>query len=689
VPSTPRKTVLISEPNAMIDMAYLPYIWGVLKTYFERHGTAVDDYQWLEPIYLRRDPAVLLEPYRGARIDVLGLSCYTWNWDAQCRVARQVKADNPHCLVVAGGPDPDYKDPEFFRKHPYIDVVVVNDGEIPFTRILEAVAAEDRGRFAAIPGLYLPEGQERRPVHTGRHEVPTVFDVSPYLAQAEYYERLLKAAGPGVLSASWETNRGCPYSCSFCDWGSNTMSKVRRFDLERVKAEADWMGRMGILSVFLDDANFGIFPRDVEIAEHLCEARLKHGYPWSLYYSPAKNNPERSTVIAEKLTRAGFIGSHIMAVQHTRKEVLEATHRQNISAEKQKEVARALQSQNIPITVQLILGIPGDTYELWKGCLADLMEWGIHEDYHVFPYSLLPNAPAAEKSFVARWEIETAECSVMALHEKPRPFNEDQLLSSKVIVKSKTFSRDDWVRMNVYAAFVRALHTRCLTRWIALYLRHTHDVSYQAFYEDLIDDFMRAVPAQRRLTDALAAHCRAVIGAHCGFDHMLTEQLPHYEFFLSMSQWAFVQICLEFDEFWAALRSHLLNRYPDVHPLDDLISYQKNLVVLPRYNRDVGKSFRVEHDWLEYFRRVAHDEGRGDLAEPRPAPGAAVTVSDKVGGAFHEVPFDWNTLSGEARWILWLRRTVALQGGASKNNHTSLKIVHRGAAPARKPLRVY
>src|SRR5947209_2679156 len=26
--------------------------------------------------------------------------------------------------------------------------------------------------------------------------------------------------------APWETNRGCPYSCTFCDWGSNTLSKL-------------------------------------------------------------------------------------------------------------------------------------------------------------------------------------------------------------------------------------------------------------------------------------------------------------------------------------------------------------------------------------------------------------------------------------------------------------------------------
>jgi putative methyltransferase len=688
VPSNALKTILISEPNASVDEPYLPYLWAVLKSYFERHGAAVAAYEWLEPIYQRGDPEPLLAPYQGRRIDVLGLSCYTWNWDIQWRLAQHVKAHNPDCVVVAGGPDPDYKDPAFFLKHPYIDVVVVNDGEIPFMRILETLADGDRARFRAIPGLYLPGVEDRRPTSTGRAEVPKVFDHSPYIDQAAYLEPLAKSRGPRVFGAVWETNRGCPYSCSYCDWGSNTMSKVRRFDMERVKAEAEWIARMQTSVILLVDANFGIFPRDIEITEHLCAARTKYGFPRGIYYSPAKNNPERSIEIARQFKAAGFIDCHFMAVQHTRKEVLAATDRENISAEKQKDVAKALQSQNIPITVQLILGIPGDTYDLWKSCFADLMEWGIHDDYQVFPYILLPNAPAAEKEFRERWEMETTECVVTTNHQAPRSFAEGRGLTSQVVTRSKTYSHDDWVRMNVFATFARVFHARCLTRWIALYLRHTHGVCYRAFYDDLVDDFMTA-PGQRRLTDAVARHCREAVAQEAGFDQMAVEELPHYHYYLTMSQWAFVQICLEFEDFWASLRSHLLGKYPGIAPLEDLINYQKNLVVLPRYDPDTGKSFRVQYDWPEYFERVAHQEGQNDLGEPRRAPGAEVVASDKVGGPFHDIAFNWNRLSGEARWITWIKQTVAHRACASKNNHTRLKLTHRGAAPARRPLSVF
>ena len=59
-------------------------------------------------------------------------------------------------------------------------------------------------------------------------------------------------SSPGCTTASsrparWariimETNRGCPYGCTFCDWGSATLSRVRKFDLDRVFAELEWCG---------------------------------------------------------------------------------------------------------------------------------------------------------------------------------------------------------------------------------------------------------------------------------------------------------------------------------------------------------------------------------------------------------------------------------------------------------------
>ena len=97
------------------------------------------------------DPDVLLEPYGDTPIDVLGVSCYTWNSKLQYALASRVKARYPNCLVIAGGPDPDYKDSEFFRRHPFIDIVAVKDGEVTFNKILSSGRCRPQGTVARRP----------------------------------------------------------------------------------------------------------------------------------------------------------------------------------------------------------------------------------------------------------------------------------------------------------------------------------------------------------------------------------------------------------------------------------------------------------------------------------------------------------------------------------------------------------
>ena len=38
-----------------------------------------------------------------------------------------------------------------------------------------------------------------------------------------------------------ETNRGCPFSCTFCIWGISALNKVLKFSMDRVKKEFSYM----------------------------------------------------------------------------------------------------------------------------------------------------------------------------------------------------------------------------------------------------------------------------------------------------------------------------------------------------------------------------------------------------------------------------------------------------------------
>ena len=94
-----------------------------------------------------------------------------------------------------------------------------------------------------------------------------------------YLDGVFDHYGAAVDAAIVESNRGCPFGCTFCDWGSATNQKVRKFDLQRVKDEIEWIGRHEVRVIWVADANFGIYERDIELAEWICEVKKKSTHP--------------------------------------------------------------------------------------------------------------------------------------------------------------------------------------------------------------------------------------------------------------------------------------------------------------------------------------------------------------------------------------------------------------------------
>jgi putative methyltransferase len=675
--------ILISEPNAA-GADTLPYVWAVLKSYWEHHGSDPGAFTWLDPIYERSSVPANLERLSTHPPDVIGLSSYTWNWDLQCEIARWAKRQNPNCIVVAGGPEPDYKDREFFLKHGYIDAVAVKDGELPFTSILETVLGGGRD-FRHIPGLYLPQRSiapdvpvdSAAPIiFTGPAQVPQVFDYSPYVEQSELYERIVPSFGPHrPLMVTWETNRGCPYACSFCDWGSATMSKVRKFDMARLEAEADWFGRFGVALVMIADANFGILPRDVDIADRLAAVRAKYGYPRALYYSSAKNNPDRVVQIARRTHAAGLTAQHILALQHTDDGVLAATERSNIPTVKYRAVVSRLIESGINSEVQLILGIPGDTVDKWKDCMAEIMDWGIHESYQVSPYSLLPNAPASEPQFQRKWLIDTVDRGLI-LYGGTRMKSTLGITKSKIIVASSTFNREDWAEMSAYTALVKAYHNGALTRLPLMYLRYAHGVPYRELYDAVVDDFGRESPVAGPLHRRIREVYDELLRNRDASDEMDLHDFPQCAFFVDPSKWLFVQICRRLKEFYACLTGFLTARFPHAEHLKSAVEYQEQLVITPDCCPTNVKSFAIGRDWPAFFREARALTEYRRLDEPAPFVLPRVAEIRAHESSARAAFLHIGAGSAEERWNRWLNYTLLQQPNLSSEftNFSQVKV---------------
>ena len=158
---------------------------------------------------------------------------------------------------------------------------------------------------------------------------------SPYLDGI--FDELIEQHPEIEWMPTLETDRGCPYKCTFCDWGSMTASKVIKFGLERVFAELEWFSKMKMPVLTMTNANFGIFKeRDTLIADKIVKLSLDTGYPTGISVSYAKNSNADVFAIVKKFKEANIQTGFILSLQTTTDGVLENIKRTNTNKRKNR-----------------------------------------------------------------------------------------------------------------------------------------------------------------------------------------------------------------------------------------------------------------------------------------------------------------------------------------------------------------
>jgi hypothetical protein len=179
-----------------------------------------------------------------------------------------------------------------------------------------------------------------------------------------------------------ETNRGCPFTCTFCVQGVSWYTKVNYFDKERLRQEIDYIGgriktrspQMGVLRVA--DSNYGMFERDVEISSFIGEAQKKYGWPTFIDATTGKNKPERIIESLEKVSGALVL---YQAVQSLDDDVLRQIKRSNIKKEAYEQIMVHVRGRGLRSLSDLILGLPGETLQSHIASIGVLLDAGTHE----------------------------------------------------------------------------------------------------------------------------------------------------------------------------------------------------------------------------------------------------------------------------------------------------------------------
>ncbi len=475
-----RKVYLHEFNILMSGRVYLPNVSGMLRAYAETQAQIKENYQFMPFLFVREQPRKIIDAWENP--SVVAFSSSMWNHQLNLALAKSARALFPEVLIVFGGPHVPQSTEEFLEKNPFIDVVVRGEGEVTFSEVL--ISFLEGRDFSRVNGVVYRDSRSGKCIRTpDRGRVDVNQFPSPYLAG--FYDELLRKNNGVEYQMILETNRGCPFCCSFCFWG-NGIPKIRTFDIGRIKEEIDWAADRKISYVFGADANFGMMPRDKDIAELFVAKKKLSGYPRAFRVCYGKNATDRVFEVAKLLEESRLTTGVTVSFQSTDRQTLINIGRSNIKLDAYRDLLRRYRSEKIRVYTELVLGLPGETYESFSKGIEEVFQAGLYDQVGIFLCEALPNTRMTDPEYASLHGIEVKRIELAEPHALRRSPDEVEEYED-IVVATRTMPPSDWKRALTLAWMTQTLHGLKLGFFVALYLFQRFGIKYTELFEYLVE----------------------------------------------------------------------------------------------------------------------------------------------------------------------------------------------------------
>jgi len=408
--------------------------------------------------------------------DIVGLSCYVWNIKTLMAVSRRIKEVKPDIKIVLGGPEVGPLATQVLRTHPYVDIVVKSEGEVPFSEVVEA--SGNGGDYISVRGIAFRRAGE---IHETEN-APILKDLShipsPHLIRyGEHKGRII----------CLETQRGCVFKCNFCFYNKDLSIRNRRFDLARVKEEIFFWLQQEVEEIYLMDPVFNL---NAARAKEICHFVAQHNH---------RKVPFHTEVWAEfideemaRLFRKGNFTFLEVGLQTTDDNVLAAVERR-LKLKQFIEGINHLKKFDLRFELQLIYGLPGETRASFKRSL-DFAASLEPPRLEVFPLMVLPGTELWRKAEVLNLNFDPEPPYQIRSH--PSMSVSDVSYGNK-IAEALTYPGNS-LAFRLLCKKSRINFSDMLDEWIAW--RDIHAVPKSK--EEAINEFIREFCVQRDIPNA-------------------------------------------------------------------------------------------------------------------------------------------------------------------------------------------
>lgn len=596
-----KKKVYFNEYNILMENAvYLPLVSGHLHAFALTDPVIKESYEFMEYIFYRDYPDKILEKYDNPSVAAFSVSM--WNANLSLEVARMVKEKFPNCLIVFGGPHVPFDASYFFVVHSFVDLVVRSDGEQVFAEILRRnLGSRD---FSGIDGVSF-RGSAGACVKVEKEQpLQKDLDVYPSPYSEGLFDGLISAHKEIQFQAIVETNRGCPFPCSYCFWGQGGLNtRYRYFSLERVQDVLDWLGKNKIEYVFCADSNFGMLPRDPQIARMVASTKEKYGYPSKFRVCYGKNAENTIYETAKILADAKLAKGVTLARQSNDPATLTINRRKNIPITTYNALERRYHEAGISTYTELILGLPGETYVSFKNGIEEILQGSINNQPYIYHCQILPNTLVGDVNFQKEHGLIIKRIALTEIHCAVRDKN-FVLEDEDIIVGSNAMPTTDWQRATVLSWVTQLLYGLGAGLFISNYLFDKHHVSYTDLYEFIADrNFTANVPMVKGIIDGLFKGTWDILGGKPRstvipeFGDVYRDYEEGSFFCMSHDKDVFYAELFEIIKGFLLLRGHQFS----VDVLKEVVDYQKART--PGYKPLLTKELSFEYNLPEYFEK--------------------------------------------------------------------------------------
>lgn len=294
----------------------------------------------------------ILEDIYRRKPDAIGFSCYIWNIGMVEKLMGELHKLLPQLPVFLGGPEVTYDADKLLRKYPYLTGIFIGEGEATFAQVVKYYVKKNPESLEDIPGLMLRSGMtpERKPLNLT--DVPFLYDdMAPFTNRIIYYE----------------TQRGCPFRCSYC---LSSIDKTVRFrDIEVVKKELAFFLEKKVKQVKFVDRTFNC---NHDHAMAVWQYLYDHDNGVTNFHFEIAGDILREDEIAlVAKMRPGLVQFEI-GVQSTNTDTLREIRRV-MDIEKLKQVVAALKAAHkVHIHLDLIAGLPYEDYDSFARSFDDV-----------------------------------------------------------------------------------------------------------------------------------------------------------------------------------------------------------------------------------------------------------------------------------------------------------------------------